>query len=505
MNFLQHLLVVALVTTVAGSIAPTAVVAGDQVITARLASEWGGTEVAKSRLIVAHAPHHHGKKLLAGLQFQLNAGWFTYWRTPGESGAPPEFDWSESENVADVKILWPRPQRVKVSDYTINGYPSGVVLPLVVTPENPTEPMVLNVKVTFAVCRDVCVPVSSEHELRLEAIESAIERQREAEEQAREAAREARERAREQAREARERAREAREEALEKAREAREEAQEKAQEDRERAIEDAAEARRISQEQIEEMRERIREAVEAAREKAEEFIDEARERAELEQTQSASARALEEKATRLAESAEAHVRAIEQKATALAQMHAQVIQQSAEATAQDAEARARALEEKAEDLAQTAEQLAEAYADLIERYVDMVPENNELEKKIEAAIGEVSERGGRRAIEIKILSDQPVTNPQVFVEADGKVVFGMVEAKVDEDGRTILVVAPISRAKGPVDGRWVTITVVDGQTAIEKRIKIARRDVVTLPWPATAVKSPDQPVEATPPIAALPE
>jgi hypothetical protein len=186
-------------------------------------------------------------------------------------------------------------------------------------------------------------------------------------------------------------------------------------------------------------------------------------------------------------------------------MHAQVIQQSAEATAQDAEARARALEEKAEDLAQTAEQLAEAYADLIERYVDMVPENNELEKKIEAAIGEVSERGGRRAIEIKILSDQPVTNPQVFVEADGKVVFGMVEAKVDEDGRTILVVAPISRAKGPVDGRWVTITVVDGQTAIEKRIKIARRDVVTLPWPATAVKSPDQPVEATPPIAALPE
>jgi DsbC/DsbD-like thiol-disulfide interchange protein len=376
---------------------------------------------------------------------------------------------------------------VKVSDYTINGYPSGVVLPLVVTPEDPREPMLLHVKVTFAVCRDVCVPVSSEHELRLEAIESEAELAREAKERAREAAREARELAREQAREARERAKEARERAEEQARE-----------NRALAEEQAEEAREIAREQVEAWRDRINDALESAREKAEEFIDEAHERAAEGQIQSAHAQALEEKATRLAESAEAHARAIQQKANALAQMHA-------EATTRDVEARAKEIEDQAEHLAATAEQLAEAYADLIARYVDMVPEDNEFEKKIEAAIGEVSERGGRRAIEIKILSDQPVTNPQVFVEADGKVVFGMVEARVDEDGRTILVVAPISRAKGPVDGRWVTITVVDGQTAIEKRIKIARRDVVTLPWPATDAKSADQPVEVTPPIAALPE
>jgi DsbC/DsbD-like thiol-disulfide interchange protein len=472
--------------------------AGDQAITARLASEWGGSEVAKSRLIVAHAPHHHGEKLLAGLQFQLEPGWFTYWRTPGESGAPPEFDWSQSENIADVKVLWPRPQRVKVSDYTINGYPAGVVLPLVITPKNSSEPMVLHVKVTFAVCRDVCVPVSSEHELRLEAIESAAELAREARE-------EAREKARALAREARERAREAREEARERAREAREAARERAEEERERAQEQAEEAREISQEQIQEIRERVSDALEAARDTAEEFIEEARERAQEGQTQSAQARALEEKASRLAESAEAHARAIEQKANALAEMHAQVLEQNIESNAAEAEARAREIEEKAEHLAQTAEQLAEAYADLIERYVDMVPENNEIEKQIEAAIGEVSERGGRRAIEIKILTDKPVTDPQVFVEADGKVVFGMVDVKVDEDGRTVLVVAPISRAKGQVDGRWVTVTIVDGQTAIEKRIKIARRDVVTLPWPAAAPRSPGQPAEATPPIAALPE
>ena len=38
-------------------------------------------------------------ELLAGVQIRLEPGWKTYWRTPGDSGVPPSFDWSGSKNL----------------------------------------------------------------------------------------------------------------------------------------------------------------------------------------------------------------------------------------------------------------------------------------------------------------------------------------------------------------------------------------------------------------------
>src|ERR1700753_4397019 len=50
-----------------------------------------------------------GAVLLGGIAIQLQPGWKTYWRTPGDSGVPPRFDFSKSENVEAVTVLWPAP------------------------------------------------------------------------------------------------------------------------------------------------------------------------------------------------------------------------------------------------------------------------------------------------------------------------------------------------------------------------------------------------------------
>src|ERR1700709_392068 len=50
-----------------------------------------------------------GAVLLGGIAFQLQPGWHTYWRTPGDSGVPPRIDFSKSENIEAVTILWPAP------------------------------------------------------------------------------------------------------------------------------------------------------------------------------------------------------------------------------------------------------------------------------------------------------------------------------------------------------------------------------------------------------------
>src|SRR5438874_6962987 len=88
-----------------------------------------------------------GAFLRAGIEIKLDPGWQTYWRDPGDSGAPPKFDFSASENVKSVSVLWPAPQRFPdgAGGNSI-GYLNHVILPLHVVPTDDTKQTALRLK-----------------------------------------------------------------------------------------------------------------------------------------------------------------------------------------------------------------------------------------------------------------------------------------------------------------------------------------------------------------------
>ena len=117
------------------------------------------TETVEARLLAAEdgvAPD--AGRLSAGLHLALEDGWKTYWRSPGEIGLPPEIDWAASENVADLRMLWPAPTRFRAFDIENFGYAHEVLFPLEVTLERPGEPARIALDVDLLVCSDVCVP-----------------------------------------------------------------------------------------------------------------------------------------------------------------------------------------------------------------------------------------------------------------------------------------------------------------------------------------------------------
>ena len=71
------------------------------------ASPWQRDAHSALRLL---AGSRSGAVLLGGVSIQLQPGWKTYWRTPGDSGVPPRFDFSKSDNVEAVTVLWPAPE-----------------------------------------------------------------------------------------------------------------------------------------------------------------------------------------------------------------------------------------------------------------------------------------------------------------------------------------------------------------------------------------------------------
>ena len=107
----------------------------------------------------------------AGLLIEMEPGWKTYWKMPGEAGIPPQFDWTGSSNLESVEVMYPVPGRFKDLSGETVGYHGQVVFPLLVKSKNPDEPVSLKLSLFFAVCKDVCIPASSELSLDLNSTE----------------------------------------------------------------------------------------------------------------------------------------------------------------------------------------------------------------------------------------------------------------------------------------------------------------------------------------------
>jgi DsbC/DsbD-like thiol-disulfide interchange protein len=95
---------------------------------------------------------------MAAVELQLAPGWKTYWRSPGDAGIPPTFDWSGSENVRSVHIHWPAPEVFESNGMQTIGYHERLVLPVEVTPEDPSRPVKLSVEMALGVCDEICMP-----------------------------------------------------------------------------------------------------------------------------------------------------------------------------------------------------------------------------------------------------------------------------------------------------------------------------------------------------------
>jgi DsbC/DsbD-like thiol-disulfide interchange protein len=114
-----------------------------------------------------------GAVLLGGIAFQLQPGWKTYWRTPGDSGVPPRFDFSKSENVEAVTVLWPAPLKFDdgAGGHSL-GYHDQIVLPLRIVAKNTDKPVTLRADINYAVCEKICIPVEANAELAFNSVAS---------------------------------------------------------------------------------------------------------------------------------------------------------------------------------------------------------------------------------------------------------------------------------------------------------------------------------------------
>jgi len=118
---------------------------------------------ARVRLLVSgNSDTNSAPVFRGGVEVALSPGWKTYWRYPGDAGIPPRFDWSGSENVTKVEVLYPAPKRIVDGSGQISiGYEQSVIFPLRIHAADPAKPIRLNLKLNFATCEKLCIPAEA--------------------------------------------------------------------------------------------------------------------------------------------------------------------------------------------------------------------------------------------------------------------------------------------------------------------------------------------------------
>ena len=151
----------ALMAFCASSIAlPASARAQEEILT----SDWVEGHKSRTRLSAGRQLDANQKpqQLYAFVEIDLSEGWKTYWRSPGDSGIPPRFDFAKSKNLESAKLLYTAPIRITEKDETIIGYTGTVLFPVMLTAADPSQPIELIADIQFGMCKDICVPTEAQ-------------------------------------------------------------------------------------------------------------------------------------------------------------------------------------------------------------------------------------------------------------------------------------------------------------------------------------------------------
>jgi DsbC/DsbD-like thiol-disulfide interchange protein len=121
--------------------------------------------VQTSQMRVALSTEHRaaapGGSLWVALAFDLQPGWHTYWRTPGDAGEAITMKWTLPAGVSAGPIQWPTPERFAYSGIAGFGYTGHATLLTEMKIDGsvaaPAE-ILLKADATWLSCSDVCIP-----------------------------------------------------------------------------------------------------------------------------------------------------------------------------------------------------------------------------------------------------------------------------------------------------------------------------------------------------------
>ncbi len=125
-------------------------------------TDWQDIGGGKARLVAMFDPV---TQLISGaIEVKLLPGWKTYWRNPGSSGIPPDFDFAGSNFFKAGEVKFPTPQLLEAGGATFAGYMDHVAFPFEGNLSD-LQSGLIKLVVFLGVCEEICIPASASFEI----------------------------------------------------------------------------------------------------------------------------------------------------------------------------------------------------------------------------------------------------------------------------------------------------------------------------------------------------
>ena len=111
-----------------------------------------------------------GQSFTLALHLEMQPGWHTYWKNPGESGTAPHLEWTLPGGFTQKPLQYPAPDVLQTGELVDYGYAGDAWLltettaPAVMA-DNVTS--IIMLKASWLACKDVCIPETAEFALTL--------------------------------------------------------------------------------------------------------------------------------------------------------------------------------------------------------------------------------------------------------------------------------------------------------------------------------------------------
>ncbi len=117
-----------------------------------------------------------GEAFTAALRIDMEEGWHSYWKNPGDAGKPTAVSWDLPEGWTAGDLQWPRPHRIQAAGVSSYGYSDVVRHPVRITPPDTLTPgttVTLQGEANWLICADICLPARQDLERRVRVTDEA--------------------------------------------------------------------------------------------------------------------------------------------------------------------------------------------------------------------------------------------------------------------------------------------------------------------------------------------
>ena len=128
-------------------------------------TDWSNGTESQVRIISPFDNNNDQKEIYFGLQYKLQKGWKTYWKSSGEGGFPQNVNWQSSKNIKNIEIFWPTPKYFEILGFTSIGYQNKVIFPLKIIIDDIKKKTVIILDIDYLICKDICIPGKANLEL----------------------------------------------------------------------------------------------------------------------------------------------------------------------------------------------------------------------------------------------------------------------------------------------------------------------------------------------------